>query len=557
MKLFRLKGKLLLFSIVPILMVTAAVMVTVYIEMAAMGQAEIDSVREGLISAKREELKNYVESAVTAVAPFVAKGGEEAKSQARDVLRAISFGDDGYIFVYDFDGNRIAYGPDPSSEGKNFISVKDPNGVRVIDELVSVSRKGGGYVEYDWLKPSAQAVLPKLSYAAGIDSWGWSLGTGVYIDDIDKIVETRRAEIKHKIDGTMLTVASMIAGILLLVVLVTLYVSGLIVRPLQRTAQALNAISQGDGDLTQRLSVDSQDEVGQVAVGFNGFAQNIQQVIVEVKNAVASLTESTASLNGVVDKTHTEANLQKRETDQAAAAIHEMAAAVQQVAGSASQAAGAARDADLQAADGQEVVAKTIESVNRLAEDVNRAAEVIARLGQDADQIGSIVNVIQGVAEQTNLLALNAAIEAARAGEQGRGFAVVADEVRTLATRTQQSTEEIHRMIEKLQSGTRDAVSVMEASQNQSRATMDTAATAREALARITESVGLITEMNTQIASAAEQQTAVADEISQNVQKIADIAESTTDNAEKVSGMSMSMADIEKRLSQLVGRFKV
>ncbi|MBR9884979.1 MAG: methyl-accepting chemotaxis protein, partial [Oceanospirillales bacterium] len=222
MKLFRLKGKLLLFSIVPILMVTAAVMVTVYIEMAAMGQAEIDSVREGLISAKREELKNYVESAVTAVAPFVAKGGEEAKSQARDVLRAISFGDDGYIFVYDFDGNRIAYGPDPSSEGKNFISVKDPNGVRVIDELVSVSRKGGGYVEYDWLKPSAQAVLPKLSYAAGIDSWGWSLGTGVYIDDIDKIVETRRAEIKHKIDGTMLTVASMIAGILLLVVLVTL-----------------------------------------------------------------------------------------------------------------------------------------------------------------------------------------------------------------------------------------------------------------------------------------------------------------------------------------------
>jgi methyl-accepting chemotaxis protein len=234
-----------------------------------------------------------------------------------------------------------------------------------------------------------------------------------------------------------------------------------------------------------------------------------------------------------------------------------MAAAVQQVAGSASQAAEAAREADSESVNGQAVVEQTIDSINRLADDVNRSAEVIASLDSDADQIGTVINVIRDIAEQTNLLALNAAIEAARAGEQGRGFSVVADEVRTLATRTQQSTDEIQRMIESLQNGARRAVTEMQNSQAQSQDTIVQADTARSSLQQITHSVSTITEMNTQIASAAEEQTAVADEISQSVQQIADIADKATHNAEELAGTATRMSELERQLNQLVTRFKI
>ncbi len=553
----RLKGKLLLLSILPVLLVTVAIMVAVHFQMARVGERELTDAREALVSAKQEELRNYVDAAISAVQPLVEIGDAEAREAARDVLRSIGYGDDGYIFVYDFDGNVVAYAPDPSTEGDNRMALKDPNGVQVIKELISVAKGGGGFVNYVWHKPNANAVKPKLSYADQIQKWGWMVGTGVYSDDIDAKMAAHAAKIQHSINSTMLQIATIAAVILVIVILASLWVAGIIVRPLQNAARALNAISKGDGDLTQRLSVDSRDEVGDVALGFNDFAGNIQNVVSEVKGAVHSLTVSTGQLDTVVGRTHTDANTQKQETDQVAAAIHEMAAAVQQVAGSAAQAAEAAHEADREAADGQRIVEQTIDSINRLADDVNRAAEVIARLGEDTNQIGTVVSVIQGVAEQTNLLALNAAIEAARAGEQGRGFAVVADEVRTLATRTQQSTEEIHRMIERLQAGAREAVTVMQASQKQSQETMETAASANDSLGRITNAVGLITEMNTQIASAAEQQTAVADEISQSVQQIADIADRSSRNAGEMSTMSSTMAEIERRLSELVSRFRV
>ncbi|MGY8873170.1 MAG: methyl-accepting chemotaxis protein, partial [Pseudomonadales bacterium] len=235
----------------------------------------------------------------------------------------------------------------------------------------------------------------------------------------------------------------------------------------------------------------------------------------------------------------------------------EMAAAAQEVAGNAVGAASAAQEADNETLSGQKIVEDTIVAIQALSDDVNKASDVIGQLDVDADKIGTVVNVIKEIAGQTNLLALNAAIEAARAGEYGRGFSVVADEVRTLANRTQQSTQEIQSMIERLQAGAREAVGVMDTSKAQSVATVERAAQASGSLTTITGSVSTITQMNTQIASAAEEQTAVADEISQNVQQVADIAEHSANNADALSSTTKEMSALEQRLMRIVNQFKV
>lgn len=560
MSKLRLKGKLLLLSLVPLLLVVAAIMIIVRMQMQAMGDEEVERIRNDMLATKQTELRHYVEQAISAVQPLLARqdlSEAEKMERAAEVLNAMRFGSDGYIFGYGSDGVTKIHGGNAKLIGTNMLNFRDSSGVTLIRDLITEAQNGGGYVECVWDKPDTGTKAPKLSYAEMVPGRDLLLGTGFYIDDIDAAVAQLEDQIRSSVATTLGIIGISALILLVLVSLVTLYVAQRMVRPLQQTAAALKDISRGEGDLTQRLPVATDDEVGDVARGFNDFVEKIQQLVREVQVAVRSLSQSTESMKHVVSQTHEDTHKQKGETSQAAAAIHEMAAAVQQVAGSAAQAADAAREADGESVNGQKVVEHTIESINRLADDVNRSADVIASLGTDADQIGTVINVISSIAEQTNLLALNAAIEAARAGEQGRGFSVVADEVRTLATRTQQSTDEIQRMIERLQSGARSAVSEMQSSQAQSRDTIERADEARSSLQQITHSVSTITEMNTQIASAAEEQTAVADEISKSVQQIADIADKATHNAEELAGTASQMGELEARLNQLVSRFRV
>src|SRR5690554_392825 len=559
MSKLRLKGKLLLLSLLPLLLVVAAIVVIVRMQMQAMGDEEVERIRQDMLATKQTELRHYVEQAITAVKPLFARqdlSNAEIDSRVREILNAMRFGSEGYIFAFDHQGITQVHGVTPSLIGTDLSGLKDPNGVLFTMDLVRAGRAGGGFVEYAWEKPQLGRDAPKLSYAQALPGRDWVVGTGFYIDDIDAAVARLESQVRSSVNTTLGIIGLSALVLLVLVSLVTLYVAQRMVRPLQQTAAALQDISRGEGDLTQRLPVATDYEVGDVARGFNDFVEKIQQLVREVQTAVRSLSQSTESMKHVVSQTHADAHSQKGETSQAAAAIHEMAAAVQQVAGSASQAAEAAREADSESVNGQEVVDHTISSIDRLADEINRSADVIGQLGADADQIGTVVSVISGIAEQTNLLALNAAIEAARAGEQGRGFSVGAGEVRTVATRTQQSTDEIQRMIERLQAGARSAVHEMQRSQDQSKETIERADEARSSLQQITHSVSTITEMNTQIASAAEQQTAVADEISKSVQQIADIADKATHNAEELAGTANQMGELESRLNQLVSRFK-
>ncbi|QLE97240.1 methyl-accepting chemotaxis protein [Neptunomonas phycophila] len=559
----KLKQKMLLLTIIPLVVSIVAVMLVVQAKLAELGEKEISTINTELIALKEESLKGFIELAVSTVQPILDNareiGDAEARKQAADILRTMRYGEanDGYIFVYSYDGVNVVNGPKQTLEGKNLIDLKDPDGVPIIKELISAAKSGGGYVNYKWAKPSKEMDVAKLSYADSIDEFKWMIGTGFYIDDIEDKLAVTQKKVNADIQNTMLIIAALGALLLVVFVLIALWMSSKITRPLRDVAEALADISAGEGDLTRRLTVSTGDEVGLVATGFNNFADKIQHLVVDLKKSIQELSRSTEQMNQVVKKTNADVQRQRHETTQTAAAVHEMAATAQEVASNAGGAASAADQADHATSDGQKEVEATISALQQLYQDVNRSSEVISRLDDDADKIGSVVNVIKEIADQTNLLALNAAIEAARAGEYGRGFSVVADEVRTLANRTQESTQEIQMMIERLLTGAREAVSVMETSRSQGETTVERAAKASESLGVITASVSTINNMNMQIASAAEEQTAVADEISSSVQQIADIAEHSAKNADNLEATTNEMSRLEKRLQSLVGHFKV
>ncbi|MES9993680.1 MAG: methyl-accepting chemotaxis protein [Candidatus Thiodiazotropha sp.] len=321
---------------------------------------------------------------------------------------------------------------------------------------------------------------------------------------------------------------------------------------IEQTARKLS-----EGDLEARVVYDSKDELGHIANAFNKMADKFHDAINEVKDSVSQLAAAAEETSTVTTQTTQGINQQLTETSQVATAMNEMSATVQEVARNAVEAAEAAREADGTFHQGKQVIDKVIDAIGELAKEVEEAAGVIQQLESESMNIGSVLDVIKSIAEQTNLLALNAAIEAARAGEQGRGFAVVADEVRTLAGRTQESTQEIEEMISNLQSGANNAVKVMAEGKAMTQVGVEQAAAAGEALQTINTAVEQISNMNTQIASAAEEQSSVTEEINRSIVSINQVAEQSATGAEQTSQASDDLARLADQLKGLVARFKV
>ncbi len=328
-------------------------------------------------------------------------------------------------------------------------------------------------------------------------------------------------------------------------------------RPLNSVVDAVNDLAKGEGDLTQRLSYSANDELGDLSSDINLFINKLQRVIKEVTEHSSHLSTAANEMLGVSRTTHDDLQDQSAQTDQLATAMNQMTSTVHEVAVSAQNAAQGAEAAQQHTTDGFNVMTESIAEIDTLASQITTAAAAIKDLETDSDNIGGVLDVIKNIAEQTNLLALNAAIEAARAGEQGRGFAVVADEVRTLASRTQQSTTEIERMIEKLQTASKGAVVEMQKSQDSANSGKEKMAETGHALTKIRDSVDSISDLNMQIASAAEQQSQVAEEINRNVVRINAAGESTSDGAQRASTSSKELTQIADQLQQLVQQFKV
>ena len=337
---------------------------------------------------------------------------------------------------------------------------------------------------------------------------------------------------------------------------VAIIIGRTIANPIKAAVGAMNDIAEGDGDLTQRLSANGKDEIAQMGLAFNHFAEKVRQMVLKVSGSTTQLAAAAEEMSMITSETNQGVQKQQSETEMVATAMNEMTATVQEVARHATEASEAAQSADAEAHDGKNVVQQTVSTINTLANEIEAATDVILKLESDSENIGTVLDVIRGIAEQTNLLALNAAIEAARAGEQGRGFAVVADEVRTLASRTQESTQEIQSMIESLQQGSRDAVKAMESSQHQSQQSVEQAVNARGSLDAITDAVTTISNMNIQIASAAKEQSSVSEEINQNVVNISQVVEQTAEGAQQTLTASHELANLANELQGLVGQFK-
>ena len=346
------------------------------------------------------------------------------------------------------------------------------------------------------------------------------------------------------------TLLALLVGILAAVV-----ITRQITRPLRETLAVVERIASGD--LTHDVHVTRRDELGVLQQGIARMGVTLRDLISGIRDGVTQIASAAEELSAVTEETSAGVNSQKIETDQVATAMHEMTATVQEVARNAEQASQAAADADGQAREGDKVVAEAIAQIERLATEVERSTAAMTVLQQESDKIGSVMDVIKAVAEQTNLLALNAAIEAARAGEAGRGFAVVADEVRGLAQRTQKSTEEIEGLVAGLQNGTKQVAAVMNNSRSLTDSSVELTRKAGTSLGNITRTVSNIQSMNQQIAAAAEQQSAVAEEISRSIINVRDVSEQTAAASDETAASSVELARLGSQLQMMVSHFRV
>jgi len=437
----------------------------------------------------------------------------------------------------------ISYSNYLDNQGKSIIDTVVPNSkLNIIEKTYEIIFQG----------QNMGSVLLGIS-RSGVDA---------QIEESNQRIEEEVSKVQEAGDSAIgQYVSMMILGVVVMTIVLATFVlilfKAIVVKPTVETTNRIHELATGGGDLTVRLPVLQQNEIGDLRQSVNDFIQHLQNMITIIVSDVEQLAAESIQLRASGNELSLTADSQSQESSQVATSVTEMSASVHEVARNSNAAADETRTANELASNGRVIVDETATTIRELANEVEEASLVIQQLASDSNDIGSVLDVIRGIAEQTNLLALNAAIEAARAGEQGRGFAVVADEVRTLASRTQQSTQEIQKMIERVQSSASNAVRAMDTGCVQAQRTVEKAAEADNALQNIGHIIESINNMNSQIATAAVEQTAVAEEINRNIESIHLSSEKTAHGANQVAAASDQLSELSTRLKDLVSQFKV
>lgn len=556
-----LKQKMILLALLPVLLLALVLCGGTAKILADRAEAEIADRRERLMAQSKKELKGYVEVALTAIADLYENspsGDMASRAQAIERLARIKFDENGYFYGHDSNIVRLFRGTNPDGVGTSMKDRRDQQGMLINTELVRAAKDGTHYLRYFSSMPGNESVLlPKLSYNYYLPKWDLAIGTSINIDSIDAELEQIQTQIDERIEA--IVTSTLVLAVIMLAVLglVGLALSNSIVRPIQRIKDNLDDIAAGEGDLTHRLQITSQDEVGELASSFNRFVDKIHGMVSQMVEVTTQLTTLVGEVAEQARRSEAAMAQQRHETDQVATAIHEMSAAAQEVAQSAQNAASAAQQTDQEGQDAKRVVDISVQRIHALVQDIRESGASIDNLRKDVDSIVNVLGVIRSIADQTNLLALNAAIEAARAGEAGRGFAVVADEVRALASRTQQSTQEIQGMIDRLEQGTQSAVNAMTRSSEAGESSSEQANRAGVSLDAIAQLIGTINAMNAQIASAAEEQTSVAEEINRSVHQIAMSVDQVADETQQGAQTARNLEQLGSRLGALVKQFRI
>ncbi|MBU2899018.1 methyl-accepting chemotaxis protein [Vibrio hepatarius] len=469
----------------------------------------------------------------------------EAQTRTLKAISAMRFDGNNYIFVVSREGVQLASGVE-SLVGKNIRDLQDSEGRYFVQDLYGLAQKGGGFVDYYWKNPNSTTADLKTSYATIFQPWGWMIGSGMNMVALEADMHSSEAA----------STGYAIVILILLSLAIGFFIQT-ITAPLNRTVRAMKTLSQGEGDLTQRLEEKGSKELIFLARYFNQFVGSVQDIMLNISDSGSEVSSAAGQLSRSALHIDNSLNQQQSDVETLASAMTQMLATVEEVAARTVEANDASRLAAKEANHSHDIIDKNVGGANELAGEIQSASQVVQQLATDARNVDTVLEVIRGVAEQTNLLALNAAIEAARAGEQGRGFAVVADEVRSLSLRTHESTLEIQNIVEKLQVGAENVVKAMDNGTARATNASKLSSQAGTAINKINQEVHTIEEMNQHIATAAEEQTVTVNEMNRNMVSLSDMASSVSAESAQMSSASTELDRVSDNLMSMIHRFKL